>query len=124
MALAPSGEVKNPARTVPRAVYAALVLTTILYVLIQLVGQGILGAELAKHPDTPLAEAASRFLGNAGRALMLVGATLSAFGFITSDILSAPRIIFAFGRDGVLPAWFAHIHPRFRTPMSQSSAIA
>lgn len=116
VALAPSGEVKNPARTVPRAIYAALALTTILYVLIQLVGQGILGSDLAKHPNAPLAEAATRFLGNAGRTLMLVGATLSAFGFITSDILSAPRIIFAFGRDGVLPAWFAHIHPRFHTP--------
>ena len=47
---------------------------------------------------------------------MLAGATVSAFGFITSDILSSPRMIFAFGRDGVLPNWFAHIHPRFRTP--------
>jgi basic amino acid/polyamine antiporter, APA family len=116
VALAPSGEVKHPARTVPRAIYAALILTTILYILIQLVAQGILDGELAKHPDAPLAEAATRFLGNAGRTLMLVGATLSAFGFITSDILSAPRIIFAFGRDGVLPAWFAHTHPRFYTP--------
>jgi amino acid transporter len=47
---------------------------------------------------------------------MLAGATISAFGFVTSDILSSPRIIFAFGRDGVLPKWFAHIHRRFHTP--------
>ncbi len=116
VALVPSGEVKNPARTVPRAIYTSLILTTILYILIQLVGQGILGGELAKHPGAPLAEAAARFLGSAGRTLMLVGATISAFGFITSDILSSPRVIFAFGRDGVLPAWFAHVHPRFHTP--------
>ena len=116
VALVPSGEVKNPARTVPRAIYISLAITTILYVLIQLVAQGILGGELANHPAAPLAEAATRFLGNAGRTLLLVGATISAFGFVTSDILSSPRVIFAFGRDGVLPAWFAHIHPRFRTP--------
>ena len=70
----------------------------------------------ANNPAAPLAEAAARFLGNAGRTLLLVGATISAFGFVTSDILSSPRVIFAFGRDGMLPAWFAHIHPRFRTP--------
>jgi amino acid transporter len=116
VALVPSGEVKNPARTVPRAIYISLTITTILYVLIQLVAQGVLGGELANHPAAPLAEAATRFLGNTGRTLLLVGATVSSFGFVTSDILSSPRVIFAFGRDGVLPASFAHIHPRFRTP--------
>jgi APA family basic amino acid/polyamine antiporter len=116
VALVPSGEVKNPARTVPRAIYISLTITTVLYILIQLVAQGILGGELANQPAAPLAETATRFLGSTGRALMLVGATISAFGFVTSDILSSPRVIFAFGRDGVLPAWFAHIHPRFRTP--------
>ena len=47
---------------------------------------------------------------------MLVGLAISAFGWTTSDILSSPRILFAFGRDGFLPRWFAHVHPRFRTP--------
>ena len=116
VALMPSGEVKQPSRTVPRAIYAALAITTLLYIMIQLVAQGVLGSDLSKHPNTPLAEAALQFLGNFGRVIMLAGATISAFGFVTSDILSSPRIIFAFGRDGVLPKWFAHIHPRFHTP--------
>jgi APA family basic amino acid/polyamine antiporter len=115
-ALVPSGEIKAPARTVPRAIFIALAITTLLYVMIQLVAQGVLGSELAKHADAPLAEAAARFLGVAGRTLLLAGATVSALGFVTSDILGSPRIIFAFGRDRVLPAWFAHIHPRFHTP--------
>jgi amino acid transporter len=51
-----------------------------------------------------------------GRTTLLAGATISAFGFVTSDILSSPRMIFAFGRDGALPAWFAHVHPRYRSP--------
>jgi APA family basic amino acid/polyamine antiporter len=116
VALIPSGEVKNPARTVPRAIYIALAITTVLYLLIQLVAQGTLGADLANHPDTPLAEAAAHFLGNIGRTLMLAGATISAFGFVASDILSSPRMLFAVGRDGILPAWFAHVHPRYRSP--------
>ena len=56
------------------------------------------------------------FLGNFGRTLLLAAATISAFGFVTSDILSSPGIIFAYGRDAVIPKWFAHIHPRFHTP--------
>ena len=116
VALIPSGEVKNPARTVPRSIYLALVTTTIIYLLIQLVAQGTLGPELANFKDAPLAESASRFLGNVGRTLLLAGATLSAFGFVTSDILSSPRMVFAFGRDGSLPDWFAHVNQRYRTP--------
>jgi basic amino acid/polyamine antiporter, APA family len=116
VALMPSGEVRNPTRTVPRSVYLALVITTTIYMLIQLVAQGTLGADLANYKDAPLAQAAAMFLGNIGHKLLLAGAAISAFGFVTSDILSSPRIIFAFGRDGVLPRWFAHVHPRHRSP--------
>lgn len=116
VALIPSGEVKNPARTVPRSVYLALGITTFIYLAIQLVAQGTLGPELALHPDSPLADAAATFLGPLGRTILLAGATISAFGFVTSDILSSPRMLFAFGRDGALPAWFAHVHPRYRSP--------
>src|SRR6184192_3959996 len=116
VALIPSGEVKNPSRTVPRAAYLALVITTVIYILIQVVGQGTLGADLANHPGAPLAEAAATFLGNLGRTILLAGATVSEFGFVTSDILSSPRLIFAFGRDGALPQFFAHVHPRYRSP--------
>ncbi|PYJ48431.1 MAG: amino acid permease [Verrucomicrobia bacterium] len=116
VALVPSGEVKQPARTVPRAIFIALGITTLLYVLIQLVALGVLGNDLGKSGDAGLAEAASRFLGNAGRTLMLAGLAISAFGFATSDILSSPRILFAFGRDAFIPKWFAHVHPRFHTP--------
>lgn len=116
VALIPSGEVKNPARTVPRAAYLALIVTTIIYILIQVLAQGTLGNDLANYKDAPLAEAASKFLGNIGRTILVAGATISAFGFVTSDILSSPRMIFAFGRDGVIPSWFAHVHPRYRSP--------
>ena len=116
VALIPSGEVSNPARTVPRSAYLALVITTIFYILIQVVAQGTLGGELANYPDAPLAESATKFLGAFGKTVLLAGATISAFGFVTSDILSSPRMIFAFGRDGALPEFFAHVHARYRSP--------
>lgn len=116
VALMPSGEVKDPSRTVPRAIYLALGVTTVLYLLIQLVAQGLLGDTLGKYSTAPLAQAASHFLGEPGRTLMLTGASISAFGFLASDVLSSPRVLFAFGRDRFLPKIFAHVHSRFRTP--------
>lgn len=114
--LVPSGEVRDPARTVPRAIYVALIIIALLYILIQLVAQGTLGPRLAEHSETPLAEAASSFLGTFGRLLLLGAATVSAFGGVTSNILSSPRILFALGRDGILPRIFAHVHRRFQSP--------
>jgi amino acid transporter len=116
IALAPSGEVRNPSRTVPRAVFLALAATTALYVAIQLVAQGVLGSALGQETETPLATAAGRFLGTAGTTLMLVGAVCSMFGYMCGDMLSSPRSLYALGRDGFLPRALARVHPRTHTP--------
>jgi len=116
IALVPSGEVRDPARTVPRAIYIALAVVTIVYMLVQLVAQGTLGPRLAESSATPLAEAGAVFLGHTGRLMLLAGAAISSFGGVTSFILSSPRILFALGRDGILPRSVAHVHPRFHSP--------
>ncbi len=116
VALVPSGEVRDPRRTVPRAIYLALGLTTALYLAIQAVAQGVLGAEMAQQAQAPLAAASSRFLGEGGRLLVLVGGAVSMFGYMCGDMLSSPRSIYAFGRDGFLPRAVARVHPSFRTP--------
>jgi len=116
IALVPSGEVRDPARTVPRALFSALAITTVLYLLIQSVAQGLLGSALASFSNAPLAEAASRVLGQSGRLLVLLGAVVSMFGYVAGDMLGTPRSLFAFARDGVLPGVVARVHPRFRTP--------
>jgi amino acid transporter len=115
-ALVPSGEVKDPNRTVPRAAFLALGLVTLLYIAIHLVAQGILGAELANDTVTPLATATSRFAGSVGFTLMVVAATISMLGHMSGAILATPRMLLAFGRDGFIPKWFSSVHPTFRTP--------
>ncbi len=116
IALVPSGEVRNPTRTVPRALFSALAITTTLYLLIQAVAQGLLGPSMSTYAAAPLAEAAARVLGQGGRLLVLVGATISMFGYASGDMLGSPRALFAFARDGILPSAVARIHPRFHTP--------
>lgn len=115
-ALTPSGEIRDPARTVPRAALLALGAAALLYVLVQGVAQGVLGPQLADDRVTPLATAARAFAGEGGRTVILVGAAISMFGYLTGAILAAPRTMFAFGRDGFLPRRLAAVHPRFHTP--------
>jgi len=115
-ALVPSGEVRDTARTVPRAILLAMVTITVLYLAIQLVAQGILGSALANATPAPLAEAAGVAFGPAGRTLLLLGATISMFGYMSGMILAVPRALYAFARDGILPARLAAIHPRYATP--------
>jgi len=115
-ALTPSGEIRDPARTVPRAALLALGAAAVLYVLVQGVAQGVLGPELAADRVTPLATAAAAFAGGSGRTVILVGAAISMFGYLTGAILAAPRTMFAFGRDGFLPRGLTAVHPRFHTP--------
>jgi amino acid transporter len=114
-ALAPSGEVKDVARTVPRAIFIAMLGITLLYVALQVVAQGVLGGALPGSP-TPLADAAGRMFGPAGRTLLLVGATVSMFGYVSGMTLAVPRTLYAFARDGFLPRGVAAVHPRFHTP--------
>jgi APA family basic amino acid/polyamine antiporter len=116
VALMPVGEVRDPARTVPRSILGALVITTLLYLAIQAVAQGILGPQLSTYADAPLAEAAGRLLGRFGKALVLAGGTISMFGYVSGDMLGTPRALFAMGRDGALPGALARVHQRYRTP--------
>ena len=114
-ALVPSGEVIDPARTVPRAIFAAMTVVTVLYIIIQVVAQGLLGDALATD-KTPLASAAAVALGPAGRTMILVGSVVSMFGYVSGMMLAVPRMLFALARDGFLPRAIATTHPTRGTP--------
>lgn len=114
-ALIAGGEIRDPARTLPRALIVGLVTISVIFIGAQLVAQGILGAALAET-KTPLADA----LGLASpslRFLMLGGALVSMLGWTASDALSNPRLLFAMSRDGRLPAWLGSLDPRSQVPV-------
>jgi amino acid transporter len=113
-ALCASGEVRNPSRTIPRALGLAIVSATLLYIVIQIVAQGILGSALA-HSAVPLADAMARIHPSL-RVLLLVGSAVSMLGWIGGDILGSPRLLFAFGRDGTLPRVLGRVHDRTHAP--------
>jgi amino acid transporter len=115
-ALTSSGEIVQPSRTVPRAIFLAIAGITVLYGGIQLVAQGILGPELQAHDRAPLADAAGVAIGGWARALLLAGAAVSMFGWVGGDLLAQPRALFALGRDGLLPRPLARVHTVYRTP--------
>lgn len=113
-ALIPAAELKNAPRDSPFALCAALGLSAVLYGAIQIVVVGTLPPGTAT--ERPLATAASQFLGAGGASLMAVGALVSTFGWMSSGLLNAPRLTFALAERGDFPAFFAAVHPRFRTP--------
>jgi APA family basic amino acid/polyamine antiporter len=115
-ALSSSGEIKNPSKTVPRGLLLGLGGILMLYVGLQTVAQGVLGAELASNTEAPLAAAATAVFGAWGAKMLLVGGVISIYATVSGDLLNTPRVLFASARDGSLPAFLAKVHPKYKTP--------
>ncbi len=119
VALAPSGEVKQPARTVPMAIGIALGVVTLLYLALQAAAQAVLGPALAQDPTVhaaPLVAAATRLVGPAGAVVLTAAALVSTAGYVLGDALASPRVLYALAADGHLPRVLARIHARYETP--------
>ena len=118
-----SGETRHPRRRMPRAILATVIGTSVLYFLIMLVYVSVLpeGERMTMSPEGELVE---KTLADVGRVLAggvgAIGIALAAIfsigGNLASTMLSVPRLSFALGEQGLLPAWFGKVHPRFHTP--------
>jgi len=113
-ALNPMGEARDPRRDVAFALFAALLIVTVLYSVLQWVVVGVLPDPAASQ--RPLADAARVMLGGPGAALISVGALVSVYGYVSANMLTTPRGIFAPAQAGDLPAFLGTVHPRWRTP--------
>ncbi|KPF79728.1 hypothetical protein IP88_01435 [alpha proteobacterium AAP81b] len=115
-ALAVGGEVRDPSRTIPRAMGLALLLAALLSIAIHLVAAGLLGDALGASA-TPLADAMAR-ISPGLQWLLVIGTIGSMLGFSVCDALSSPRTLFAFARDGLLPRTFGRLHATRHTPVA------
>jgi amino acid transporter len=114
IAVVPAAEIRDPRRDLPFAILTAIGVVAAFYILIQVVCIGTLPGLSAS--ERPLADAARRFLGGPGAAIISAGAVISIVGNLNVVMLSASRLPFAMAGRGELPAFLAAINKRFRTP--------
>src|SRR6185295_1292663 len=114
MATIPAGEVRDPKKSLPRALLIAILVVATLYIMIQVVCVGTLPG--LGQSQKPLADAGSRFLGTAGGAIISAGAIISITGNLNILLLSGSRIPFAFAEQRQLPSIIAKVNQRFFTP--------
>ena len=113
-ALVSAGEAKDPRRDMPFGLFAALATCAIIYALIQWVVVGVLPDP--GHSERPLADVARIVFGHGGAALIAVGALVSVYGYLSGNMLGAPRLTFALAERGDFPSLFGLVHRRYRTP--------
>ncbi len=117
-ALTPSGEIRDPARTVPRAVLGATVAIVLLYLALQVVAQGVLGNELALGSATPLADVAQRLAGTTGRRVVAACTAVAGFGLLAADMIGSPRAFLVASERGMLPRALSRVFLKYRPTWS------
>ncbi|HLT91881.1 MAG TPA: APC family permease [Woeseiaceae bacterium] len=109
-----AGETARPRRDLPRALLATVAATAALYFLIVLVYVAVLPG--GGEARATLVDLGRELAGPAGAAAITAAAIFSIGGNLASNMLTVPRLTYALAEQRLLPAWFARVHPRFRTP--------
>jgi len=119
-------EVKNPGRNLPIALFVGCVTVIILYVSANLAYYLVIPREeiVALKNRTVVGEFALRLLGPVGLVLASTAVMISVFGALNGNLLAGPRLLFAMGRDRMVPASLAALHPRYQTPARAAVVLA
>lgn len=118
-------EVKDPKRTMPRAIIAALLIVTGVYVLVAVAALGSQPWQDFAGQEAGLAVILDHITGNrAGGTVLAAGAVISIFSVTLVTLYGQTRILYAMGRDGLLPSTFAKVSPRTGTPIGNTVIVA
>lgn len=109
-----AGETSQPRRNLPRALVATVLGTGLLYFLIVLVFVSVIVPQ--DYGQATLVDVGRALAGPLGALGITLAAVFSIGGNLAGSILGAPRLIFSMAENRMLPAWFAHIHPKYATP--------
>ncbi|MCL7424235.1 APC family permease [Streptomyces sp. YS415] len=116
-------EVRDPARTIPRAIPIALGIALAVYACVAVAVLSVLGADGLGAAEAPLADAV-RAAGVPGLVpVVRVGAAVAALGSLLALILGVSRTTLAMARDRHLPGALAAVHPRFQVPHRAELAV-
>jgi amino acid transporter len=111
-----AGEVKDPRRTLPRAIIIGTVAVIVIYLLANLGYMAVMPVEEIRTSQLVAADVAQRLIGLPGVVLVALTVMLSTFGTLNGTLLTSPRIFFAMADDGLFFRKVAAVHPRFGTP--------
>jgi APA family basic amino acid/polyamine antiporter len=111
-----AGEVRDPSRTVPRAIALGVVGVTLLYLLISGSFIYLVPIENVASGETFAAQAGEALFGAAGARVFSIVVVVSVLGSLTAVIMTAPRVYYAMAADGLFFSAAASVHPRFGTP--------
>ncbi len=117
-------EVKDPERTIPRAIPLALGLTVVVYVAVATAALAALGPGRLGEAAAPLSAAVHAVGAGWASPVVRVGGAVASLGTLLALIAGIGRTSMAMARHGDLPGWLAGVHPRFRTPHHAEAAVA
>ncbi|HEY0404517.1 MAG TPA: amino acid permease [Pyrinomonadaceae bacterium] len=111
-----AGEVRDPSRTLPRALVYGVVIVTLAYLLISAVFIYLVPLEQVTTRETFAAQAGEALFGRTGGQIFSAIVVIAVLGSMAALIMSAPRVYFAMARDRLFIKYAAALHPRFGTP--------
>jgi APA family basic amino acid/polyamine antiporter len=114
--VAAAGEVARPRRNLPLALILGTGAIALLYVGANVAFLKTMPPSELATVSQPAAVAASRLFGGRSALVISLAVTAAAVGCASAGLVPAPRIAYALAKDGLFPAPFARVHPRFRTP--------
>ena len=111
-----AGEIREPQRNLPRALFFGMLLVATCYLLANLAYLHVLGHEGLAASSAPAADLMHKVFGEAGSRVIAAGIAISTFGFCNISLIGAARVFQAMGADGVFFRVAGRLHPRWRTP--------
>jgi amino acid transporter len=112
----PASEVKNPKKTIPKAIITGTIIVTLFYLMINFVVYGTVSWHELSTTSTPLIIVGAALVGTVGAIIMSLGALLSVSGSDESGVLTTARLSYAMSIEGLFPKLFSKVHARFKTP--------
>jgi len=116
MGTLPASEVKNPKKTIPKAIITGMIIVTLFYLLTNFVVYGTINWKDLANSSTPLILVGGILLGSIGAIIMAIGALVSVTGSDESGTLGTARLSYAMSIDGLFPKIFSKIHSKYQTP--------